>query len=551
MSPVEHARAMLADMEPTALGLLLVATAAAALLVPVLLSQLSFPRAFGAVPRPDLYTAKGSLPFLGLTVSVYKRGDRLPEYIVEMLEQRRKAGVTDPSRALSWTVPGLRFVALTQPHQLEYIQSTNFKNYVKGPLQRYVMGQVLGNGIFLSDGEDWHKQRKATVRIFNNSTYRGVITRSISDALDVFASVMDHFVTSKQEFAISDLFAALTLDIFSEMSFSTKTGAIEGFKDGRPIPFAQAFDNTQRIMARRQQQPFWPLLEPVDGTAKQMARDTHIVHSYAENLIEKRQAEWERKLASGEGEVDDGYHDLLTEYLKVRDEKGQGLSKETLRDATVNLLIAGRDTTAGNLAWTLFHLLSNPSLLEGLRREALELNDDRKLEFDRLREMHYAQAVWFETARLYPAVPTNFHTTVSDDKIPDGPRVEPGDLVCWSDWGAGRDKAIWGESAGVYDPSRWLDAEGRFKPASEFKMHAFNGGRRRCPGETLATFEGISILLYLVHFYDLAFADDYLDTVEMLETERCAGPSPRYRCALSLPMLEPLRVKVTRRKVDV
>jgi cytochrome P450 len=74
-------------------------------------------------------------------------------------------------------------------------------------------------------------------------------------------------------------------------------------------------------------------------------------------------------------------------------------------DATINLLIAGRDTTAGTLAWTIFELLRNPSLVEGIRRDAAKLDDPTELPFDSLKEMNWTSAVFYEGARLYPTVP--------------------------------------------------------------------------------------------------------------------------------------------------
>lgn len=74
-------------------------------------------------------------------------------------------------------------------------------------------------------------------------------------------------------------------------------------------------------------------------------------------------------------------------------------------DATINLLIAGRDTTAGTLAWTIFELLRKPSLVEGIRRDAAKLDDPTELPFDSLKEMNWTSAVFYQGARLYPTVP--------------------------------------------------------------------------------------------------------------------------------------------------
>ncbi|GAA6035648.1 hypothetical protein JCM8097_004947 [Rhodosporidiobolus ruineniae] len=536
--------AILTDFTPPTLALVLLGTALIVVLVPILVSQISHPRALGTRVRDDLWTPSGSLPFVGHQLRVLKSLDRQPELVVEMLEERRKAGIKDASMAASSTMPfGKRFICLTQPQELEHMQKTNFKNYEKGPQQRAVMGQVLGHGIFTSDGDLWNIQRKATSKIFNNNAFRG-----------------HHlgFAAKNEEVNLSKLFFSLTLDGFCEMSFSTKPGALLAEKDGAVHSsggtFAAAFDSCQTTMSRRFSQPFWPITEILDGTSSRMKAATAIVHSYANDMIRQRREEFDAKAANGEVDESDEQegkapNDLLTMFLRVRDEKGEGLSSEMLRDATINLLIAGRDTTAGTLAWCCFHLLSNPHLVEGIRHEAAALGtEDAKLEYDQLKDVGWTMACFYEAARLHPSVPVNFWHALGDDKLPNGPRIEKGDYLQWSDWASGRDPQLWGKDAGLYKPSRWIDEEtGKFRPASEYRMHAFNGGRRRCLGEGLAVFEGCSVLLALFHHFDVAFAPDYLATTEMLKTERCGVETPRYQNALTLPMLQPLRVTATRR----
>ncbi|GAA5981215.1 hypothetical protein JCM11641_005614 [Rhodosporidiobolus odoratus] len=558
-------------------------------ILPFLISHLRYPRALGTKPRPDLYTPKGALPFLGHQLRVLSMRDRQPELWVQLSCERSREGVKDSARATSDTVLGRRFVSLTRPEHLHHIQLTNFENYAKGssyPIlfcafpfestlltvlgfypspgreQRRCMGQVLGTGIFTSDGDLWSIQRKATSKIFSNNAYRNIISTSIYSSVDKLLAVVGTLGDDGKEIKLSKLFFSLTLDTFCEMAYSALPGALDSEKAGTTVPFAIAFDYTQLVMSRRFQQPLWPLTELLDGTRSKMKAATVVVHSYANDLIKQRKAELQSKEEKGDVGGDGGCSDLLTMFLRVRDEDGKGLDKETLRDATINLLIAGRDTTAGTLAWASFYLLSRPEAVNAIREEAKSLGDNLKpgiLEYDQLKDMSYTTAVWSEAARLHPSVPVNFWTALGDDQIPNGPRVEKGEFVGWCDWAAGRDKGLWGEDAGAFKPVRWLDETGRFRKESEYLMHSFNGGRRRPPtdspsaidtDETLATFEGVSVLLAPFSNFDLSFAPDYLAKTEMLQTDLCDEPTPRYQNALTLPMLEPLRVVAKRRVVE-
>jgi cytochrome P450 len=146
----------------------------------------------------------------------------------------------------------------------------------------------------------------------------------------------------------------------------------------------------------------------------------------------------------------------------------------------LNLIIAGRDTTAQALSWTIFHLLSKPELIEPMRTEVEELG---VINYDSYKSLHQTNAVFSEGLRLHPSVPKAAWQALGDDVLPGGIRVEKGDFVLWSDWMMARDEEVWGEDAKQFKPSRWIDESGELKKESQFKAHMFNSGYRLCLGE--------------------------------------------------------------------
>jgi cytochrome P450 len=125
--------------------------------------------------------------------------------------------------------------------------------------------------------------------------------------------------------------------------------------------------------------------------------------------------------------------DLLSLYMALRDENGQPMSRKALRDAVLNLIIAGRDTTAQALSWTFFHLLKKGnSVLAPVRDELDQLRDaGAEVDYDSFRSLTQTNAVFAEGLRLHPSVPKNGWTAVNDDVIPDGPIIKKGDIVFW------------------------------------------------------------------------------------------------------------------------
>ncbi|GAA5934722.1 hypothetical protein JCM3775_002040 [Rhodotorula graminis] len=478
------------------------------------------PRAVGTRPRPDLWSSPVELPLLGCLIDSLRNIDRAPEGVIQRFIERQQSGAA--SKSITFTLPAMgRFILLERPEHLDHIQRTRFDNYEKGEAQRSTLGARFGSGIFVSDGAAWQTHRKISAKLFTNSTYRGIISTSTHRSTAHFLDVVDH-LSATGEVPLSQLFFALTLDAFTFMAFSTDRVETQ----------------------KRFQNPFWFITERLNGAAAKMHSSMRVVHNFADAIIDARLAKPD--MCDTHREDTDGNEDLLALYMRSRGADDEKLSKAQLRDAVINLLLAGRDTTASALSWAVFRILSHPELVDRIRAEAAALDDPTQLLFDQLKVMHWTRAIFEETVRLHPAVPNNSWTALGDDLIPNGPRIEKGDHVAWCDFLQARDPTIWGDDAGKFRPERWLDDEGKFKVDS--RLHAFNGGFRRCLGETLATFESVAVLLALFSTFDLAFAPDYLATTPMVQTPLCAEPTPRYRHSLTMPMEEVLRVVATKRE---
>ncbi|CEQ43104.1 SPOSA6832_04996, partial [Sporobolomyces salmonicolor] len=275
------------------------------------------------------------------------------------------------------------------------------------------------------------------------------------------------------------------------------------------VPFASAFDYAQLIMSRRFTNPIWPITERLNGTYSLMKKAAKTIDEYAFGLIDQREKELAAKASGSEsGNGEENREDLLSLYMEIKDDSGKGLTRKALR---------------------------RPRHIAVIVEEAERVtNVGRELDYDRLKDMHYTTAVFTEGLRLHPSVPANVWEAIEDNQVPNGPRIQKGDKVTWCDWAMARDPAVWGPDAGEFKPQRWLDSEGKFHKQSQ----------------TLATFEGVSVLARLFTSFDLSFASDYLATTPMVKTEWCGRETPLYANSLTLPMAQPLRVKASARKAE-
>lgn len=494
-------------------------------------------RAIGTRPRPDLVSFDGEQTFLlGDFPMVLKHKHRMLDRLYERQLRDGHLLKEDPSRAFTMTLPGMRMVLITKPEHIAHVQKDGFANYVKGPLFRRSMHQVLGEGIFVVDGHPWQMQRKATAKIFTAGNFKGIITSSIQEHIRRLVTVIGEHADRAEDFDLAELFFRFTLDSFTEMAFGRSTRALDSTE---PVPFAVAFDYAQGVMDLRFNNPLWPIMERLDGTKAKMEQAVRILDDFAYGIIAQREIE------GRDGKKGTGDSDLLSLYMALRDESGEPLSRQALRDALLNLIIAGRDTTAQGLAWTMFRLIRQPELFDPIRAEVNETGEE--LDYETWRAMAATTATFMEGLRLHPSVPKNAWQAVKDDVMPNGgPRVEKGDFVSWNDWCRARDPDLWGPDATHFKPSRFLDKDTGhlLRPEDDiWRYHVFNGGRRLCLGMNLALFEGSAVLAGLAQEFDFAFADGYLETTPMNELDG----TPMYRPSLTLPMASPLRVRATRR----
>ena len=172
-------------------------------------------------------------------------------------------------------------------------------------------------------------------------------------------------------------------------------------------------------------------------------------------------------------------HDLIS----------QTSDKIVIRSELLNLLFAGRETTAGFLSNIWFELSKRPSVWDTLRKEVDALEGALPT-YEQLKNMKYLRAVLNESLRLYPIVPINVRFPLEDTVLPVGggedgkaPLFVPrGQLVSWNMYAMHRRKDIFGEDAEEYKPERWLDQGDTKGLRLGWEYLPFHGGPRICLG---------------------------------------------------------------------
>ncbi|KZP21731.1 cytochrome P450 [Athelia psychrophila] len=394
---------------------------------------------------------------------------------------------------------------------------SDFPNYEKGDKFITAMKSVLGTGVFNSDGA-----------IFHRSMTRPFFSRDrITDfenfgrhSDDVIAQMKERF---KQGYAVDfqDAISRFTLDSATEFLFGND---VQSLATGLPYPhhaatlnathsspaedFAVAFAQSQELISQRARIGWiWPLFEIFkDNTAKPMKVVNEFLDPILKEAVDKQKTlpiGFEDKEAVGEAET------LLDHLVKLTTDR------TVLKDEILNILIAGRDTTAATLTFTVYLLATNPAALTRLREEVLtKVGSSARPTYDNIRDMKYLRAVINETLRLFPAVPFDVRETVHETTWPSSdPNQKPLYIpakarTAYSVFAMHRRPELWGPDALEFDPDRFLDERvKKYLTKNPFAFLPFNAGPRICLGQQFAYNEMSFMLIRLLQNFD-SFALD-------------------------------------------
>jgi cytochrome P450 len=400
-------------------------------------------------------------------------------------------------QTIAYHLPGKVMISTIDPRNIEHFLKTNFKNYIKGHIFGEPFTDLLGEGIFNADGEIWHYQRKISSAMFTKNAFENHIYTVVDQNT---AKVMDILDRTKETIDTFNLMNRFTLDTIGQIGFSTSVGSLEDPSS----PFLKSFDRAQQILLLRfWVNPAWKLMRFLGvGWEPELKEHLERLDTYARGIVQQLRA----KVEVGD---DNSFVGLFIKSESSKSNKETQVNaarQETfLRDMVLNFLIAGRDTTAQCISWTLFELTQHPVEIKRIREEVAKVCGDGPVKYEHIKKLSYVQAVLDEGLRLHPSVPMDGKLAIDDDTLPDGTDVKAGAIVQFTAYAQGRCKEIWGEDACSFRPERWQEFPN--KPSS-FMFSAFNAGPRECLGRRLAEMEMTIFLATVLRDFDVTLDAD-------------------------------------------
>ena len=192
--------------------------------------------------------------------------------------------------------------------------------------------------------------------------------------------------------------------------------------------------------------------------------------------------------------------DILSLMMSARDESGEALKDKELRDELMTLMLAGHETTATAIAWSLYWVHRQPGIRTKLREEIASLgsNPDPM----EIAQLPYLDAVCKETLRIYPVAMLTFPRVVREPLELIGYKLEPEQVVMGCIYLLHQREDVYPEHH-KFKPERFLETE-----FSSYEFFPFGGGKRRCIGEALAKLEMKLVLATIVANYDLELTNN-------------------------------------------
>ncbi|MGB0839413.1 MAG: cytochrome P450 [Chitinophagales bacterium] len=383
---------------------------------------------------------------------------------------------------------------------IKHVLVKNNRNYVKS-LEYKTLKRVLGNGILVSEGDFWRKQRRLAQPAFHRQRLANLNNLMVDCTQTLLEDLAE--TPANKAFDLHEKMMQLTMDIVSRALFSFEKGA-EGETIAKVIEAGNHYINYQI----RFPFPFTKYL-PVPTNLKWW-RLRGSLAKVMMDVIRDRQM----------GKVTDK-DDLMQMLVEVQDEDtGKKMSTQQLFDEALTIFVAGHETTAVALSWVWYLLGKNPDKAAKLYEEVDRVLGNRTPTMEDLRQLTYTRWVIDETMRLYPPAWIMGRQPLEEDNICGYP-VPKENMVKIFVYGIHRDPRFY-TNPDAFEPERFAPEIAKQRP--KYAYLPFGGGPRLCIGNNFALMEMQIVLAMMAQRFRFRLAKpDETIGLEPLVTLRPKG----------------------------
>lgn len=379
--------------------------------------------------------------------------------------------------------PGWHHYMVNEPGLARRILMEPAERFPKGEMLRSIMKPLLGNGVSLSNGDEWKRQRRMIDPAFAQARLQNVFPLML-DAVDALVERLDALDDGATLRADVEMTHA-TADIIFRTIFSV---AMDQPDARRVFDAFMRFQDTAPTIGLWRAAGLPTFLSVRRWQAERAARK---IREPLGALTRERYAAFHR------GESDER-KDILASFIAAQDpETGEHFDLDDLIDQVAVMFLAGHETTASALSWTLYLLAMQPQVQERLHDEAVKVLGARRPTFEDIAKLKFTADVFREALRLYPPAGFLVRRSAETEQMRDK-TVAAGSTVVISPWLMHRHREHW-DRPNIFDPDRFKTPEGKESARAAFLP--FSLGPRVCIGASFAMQEAKLVLATLVRRY--------------------------------------------------
>lgn len=399
-------------------------------------------------------------------------------------------------------MPGFDLYVVNNPQEVKRIMIDEVKEFPKSELLHRLLEPLLGESIFTTSGDVWRKQRELLKPSFE-------MTR-INKVFDIMNDAANDMILrlEKKEGEFINVDEETTF-VTADVIFRTIMSAKLDEKQGKEI--LEAFtifqeETVKTAMRKMFKFPTW--LSMLLGDRKRM-KAGELIRIKLSDIIRPRYDEESR------GEA--GFRsDILASLLKVVDaDTNERFSFKEILDQVAMLFLAGHETTASSLTWTLYCLCVDNSWQEKAFSEIMNVTKGEKLDIKHIRQFKILNNIFKEALRLYPPVGFFPRTAKKDTKLRDK-NIQEGCGVVVAPWLIHRHNKFW-QDPNEFKPERFDN------PYNKDAYMPFGMGERICIGQGFAMQEAMIILAHILSKYRLELKENFVPDVVGRLTIRSAN----------------------------
>ena len=376
------------------------------------------------------------------------------------------------------------FYLINHPALVKQVLMQTHKSFNKDTVLYRRFGNIFGNGLVISEGDDWKRQRKLIQPMFGPKTVQQFFTNMLQATNEMLNQWEENY-SRQTVFDIASEMDALTLRNAGEALFS------EGFQSE-----CKRIAHWNEVINHFCAKPPLPIIRDwwfPSRRNRNVKRTLREFYSFIDQMIQKRR--------------DSGMQDdLLSIFLTARHEDdGSPLSDQEIRDQVLGMILGGHETTASGLAWFWYELDRHPQVKQRLLEELSSVLGNRPPSLEDLPNLRYTRMVIDECMRLHPPFWFENRNAMHDVEL-GGETIPRGSLVIFTRYTLHRHQTFW-KNPLEFNPER-QDPDNPENKRTTYAQVAFGGGPRICIGIHFAILELLLVVATILQRFDVRIAPE-------------------------------------------